>query len=181
RAQPPGLIELAAVAEPHRARAIDDEVDAEIFFLFVQAHEQAPEALVDVPVDVAEVVAGGVVAVVGELDAAALLLRAPLGPHAAGEHPPADDRQGLELALEIVAKQLGSLRARAERLRRAAPAEHVEHTHVAAQALPSGISDRICRITSSLRTPSASPSKLKRMRWRRAGSALAFTSSRLAA
>src|SRR5262249_31955519 len=93
RTQAPRLIDLArGLGRPrtprntprpkrHRGGAIHDEIDAQIFFLFIEPYEQAPEALVDVPIHEAKVVARRVRAVVGELDTAALLLRAPLGAH----------------------------------------------------------------------------------------------------
>jgi hypothetical protein len=62
-----------------------------------ELEEQAVEPAVDVPVDVAQVVALGVVAVVGELRPGA----APLGPllalGAAGEEPPHDQLEVVEL------------------------------------------------------------------------------------
>ena len=99
------------------ALRVDDEVDGEVLLFLVEAHEELLEALVDVPVEVAEVVAGLVVAVVGELDAAAALLRPPLGAQPPGEDAPADEREVLELALELVVEEVvvlggGGLRAR---------------------------------------------------------------------
>src|SRR5262249_28048970 len=61
---------LAVRAEGHRRRRIDDEVDREILFLFVQAEQKLVEALVDVPIEITEVVSGLILAMVGELDAA---------------------------------------------------------------------------------------------------------------
>ena len=111
-AQAPRVVEFPRVTERHRARAIDDEIDAEIFFLFVETHQQLAEALVDVPIDVEKVVAFDVVTMIGELDAAALLFGAPFCPLAPGEHAPADDGERLQLALEIVAEEIFLLDAR---------------------------------------------------------------------
>ena len=57
-------------ADRHRVRDVDQDVDVEILFLLEQAQQQLVEAAVEVPVDVAEVVAARVGAVIGELDAA---------------------------------------------------------------------------------------------------------------
>ncbi len=100
---------MLAVAERHRRARVDDEVDGEVLFLLVEADEEALEALVDVPVEVAKIVARLVVAVVGELDAAPALLRAPLGAQAAREDPPADEREVVELPLELVVEELRRL------------------------------------------------------------------------
>ena len=54
-----------------------------------------------VPVEVAEVVAGRVLAMVGELDAAAELHRPPLGQQLAAEDPPRDQREVLQLLQEV--------------------------------------------------------------------------------
>jgi hypothetical protein len=89
-----------------------------------KANQELAEALVHVPIDGAEVVALDVVAVVGELDAAALLLRAPLGSQASGEDAARDERQHFELALELVVEKLDL--ARALRLRSALTLEEFE-------------------------------------------------------
>ena len=59
----------------------------------------------DVPVEVAEVVARGVLAVVGELDPAAELHRPPLGQELAPEDPPRDEREVFELLQEVGVEQ----------------------------------------------------------------------------
>src|SRR3954452_3019209 len=59
----------------------------------------------DIPVEVTEVVAGGVFAVVGELDAAAHLHRAALGEDLAPEHALGDEREVLQLLHEFGAEQ----------------------------------------------------------------------------
>ncbi len=57
----------------------------EVFFLHEEAEEETVETGVEVPVEEAKVVADDVVLVVGELDALAFLLAAPLALHAAQE------------------------------------------------------------------------------------------------
>jgi hypothetical protein len=109
--QTPSLVELLAVTEAHARRAIDDEVDAEILFLFVHPDEEASEALEHVPVDAAKVVTRRVVAVVGELDAAALLLGTTLGALTTRKYTATHDRERVELLLELVVEEIRLLDA----------------------------------------------------------------------
>jgi hypothetical protein len=71
-----------------------------------------------------------------ELDPAALLLAAPVGAHAAGEHAPADDCQHLEFVLEIVVEQR---RFRGRGPRRDT-AKEIEDAHGFAKAAELGLS-----------------------------------------
>ncbi len=77
----------------------------QVFFLLEPLEQQLVVAGVDVPVEVAEVVAGGVLAVVGELDAAAELHRPPLGQERPAEDPPRDEREVFELLQEVGVEQ----------------------------------------------------------------------------
>src|SRR5205814_1997164 len=86
------VTKLLAVAEAHRRARIDDEIDREVFLFFVEAKEEAIEALIDVPIEVTEVVTGLVFAMIGELDAGAALFRAPLGSHPTGKDTLRDER-----------------------------------------------------------------------------------------
>ena len=61
----------------------------------------------DVPVEVPEVVAGRVLAVVGELDPAAELHRPPLGQELAAEDPPRDEREVFQLLQEFGVEEHG--------------------------------------------------------------------------
>ena len=56
-----------------RRRCVDEERDGDVLLLDEQLDEQLLESGVDVPVELAEVVAQGVVAVIGELDRLAAL------------------------------------------------------------------------------------------------------------
>jgi len=87
--------------ERHRPARVEDEIDGEVFFFLVQADEKAPEPLVNVPVEVAEIIAGLVLTVIRELDATPALLRSPLGPEPAREDTAAHEREVLELALKF--------------------------------------------------------------------------------
>ena len=63
-------------------------------FLFLKPFEQQlTVAGVDIPVEVAEIVAGRVFAMVGKLDSAAQLHRAALGKKLTAKHPPRHERQ----------------------------------------------------------------------------------------
>ena len=98
--------ELSSAAEAHRRAGVDDEIDGEVLLFLEEAQEQSVEALVDVPIEIADVVARLVIAVIGELDAAAALLGAPFGAHAPTENPPAHDGEVVELSLKLVVEQL---------------------------------------------------------------------------
>src|SRR5579864_6231612 len=117
-----------------------------------QLEEEPVEAAVDVPVDVAQVVALGIVAVVGEFRPRAAALGAFLALGASGEQPPNHQLEMVELGDQRRVQQ------------RALP-----HA-VAAAVFRSGVTwARISSMTFSILIPSASPSKLSRRRWRRAG------------
>jgi hypothetical protein len=74
--------------------------------IFIETQKEPLEALVDVPVEVAKVVAGLIVAMVGELDAAAALFRASLGAQTPSEDLLADQGQVVELPLKLVVEEL---------------------------------------------------------------------------
>jgi hypothetical protein len=98
-------------------------VHREVFFLLEELHEQPLAAAVRVPVHEAEVVAGGVVPVVRELDPAAGLLASALAPPRAAHRAPRDEREGLEPLLEGLVEELRA--AFHGRFRSAAqPAQH---------------------------------------------------------
>src|SRR4030095_7905598 len=66
----PGAVgQFAGRAESHRRGGIEEEVEAEILLVHEQLHVEPVEPAVDVPVDVAEIIAQPVGPVVGELDA----------------------------------------------------------------------------------------------------------------
>src|SRR5204862_3748723 len=91
----PSEIELRRLR--HRGADVEDQVDRQVLLFFEQAQEQAADALVRLPVDVPEVVAVGILAVIGEFDAAPALGRAPVGAITPGELAPRDDPDVFEL------------------------------------------------------------------------------------
>jgi hypothetical protein len=121
RGQPARVVEARPPAEAHGRGDVEDDGDGEVLLLLVALHQEALGAAVDAPVEGAQVVAGGVRAVVRELDAAARDARAPLGPHAPREEAPRGHRQVLQLALEGLVEELG-LRGSGP-LRRSQPVE----------------------------------------------------------
>ena len=74
----------------------------QVLFFLEHAQQQLVEAPVDGPVEVAQIVAGGVVAVVGELHARAGLARAPLGANAADEDLLRDDVEVFQLLEKLL-------------------------------------------------------------------------------
>ena len=97
---PPRRIELVRLAVVHAAARVDEDVDGDVLLLDEELHEEALEPRVGVPVELAQVVAGGVVAVVGELDALAAPHAAPLALHPPGGEAPRGQLELLEPAQE---------------------------------------------------------------------------------
>ncbi len=81
-----GVVQLGRVAEIHRQAVVDQHVEVQVFLFHEQANEKAFEPGEQVPVEKAQIVADDVIAIVGELDALALLLAAALALHAAEEN-----------------------------------------------------------------------------------------------
>ena len=105
RRQLPGEIELAAAAEAHAVRAIEQDVDVQVLLFLEALEQQVAVAGVDVPVEIPEVVAGRVLAVVGELDPAAELHRPPLREERTAEHALRDQREVFETRQEVGGEQ----------------------------------------------------------------------------
>ncbi len=101
------VVQLGRVAVVHRRAGVQQRVDVEVFLLEEQLEEQLVEAAVDVPVDVPQVVADGVIAVVGELDRRPPPLAAPLPLHPADEDLTADQLELLQLVEELGVEQGG--------------------------------------------------------------------------
>ena len=101
---------LVGVAEVHRQAGVEQGVDMEIFLLEEELQEQLVEPAVDVPVDVPQVVADGVVAMLGELDRRAPPLALPLALHPADEDLAADQLELFELVQELRVEQRGRAR-----------------------------------------------------------------------
>ena len=99
------VVQLGRVAEVHRQAGVEQRVEVQVLLFEEELQEQLVEPAVDVPVDVPEVVADGVIAVVGEFDrrAAPLALALPL--HPADEDLAADQLELLELVEELGVEQ----------------------------------------------------------------------------
>ena len=82
------------------------DAQRQVLVFFEQADEGVAEAREHAPVDVADVVAGRVLAVVGELEPAADLLGLALGSLAPADQPTGDDLEQLELAEEFIVEQV---------------------------------------------------------------------------
>src|SRR5690606_13806943 len=152
----PGVLHFRRIADPH-GRAVVDQQDQAAISLFGEHFDEEPvEPAVNVPVDVTVVVPRLVLAVVVKLDAAPRSLAAvfagvrPGGLHGRIEAEPA---QG--------ADEFGGEKGR--------------HRYTATSFLAWSTREAMSRSGS---TPSASASKLRISRWRRAGAATRTTSSR---
>src|SRR5882672_26838 len=157
--QPLGVEELRRIAVRHRQAAVDEDGKPQVLLDVEELEEEAVESAVDVPVDVAQVVALRIVAVVGEFRARAAPFRPLLALGAPGKKPAHDQLEMVELRDQRSVEERAFLHA------------------VATAAFRSGVTcPRISSMTFSILIPSASPSKLSRMRWRSAACAAAFTS-----
>src|SRR5690606_26255777 len=96
----PRMVELGRLAERHAGARVDDQVQRQVLLGRVQLEEQLVEPRIDVPVDVAEVVAGPVVTEVGELQAATALRAGALAAQQAAEDLACEQLELLELAQE---------------------------------------------------------------------------------
>ena len=186
----------------HRRRRVDEQRDGDVLLLDEQLDEEPLESGVDVPVELAQVVAERVFAVIGELDRLATLDAPAAALEPAADRRAHDQQQPLELAQERLVEDGRVDLARQERARcpplpakhRRAPSHRPPQRpvrgglRVEARALGhrgraaystvgTATASRIARTADSLVMPSASPSKLRMMRWRRAGRATARMSS----
>ena len=100
RRDPPRHVELRRLR--HRSAGVEHQVDRQILLLVEEPQQQPVQALVGLPVDVAEVVAGGVRPVIGELEPAPALGRQPIGAVLPGERPLRDDVEVFQLLEEVV-------------------------------------------------------------------------------
>ena len=94
-------IELGGRAEIHGRRGVDDQMKAQILLVDEELDVQPIEATVDVPVDVAEVVADAVRAIVAELDAVPPAQAPPLAFHAPAKDAAREQREALELRQKL--------------------------------------------------------------------------------
>ena len=113
RGQPDRLLELAV--EAHRRRAVEHDADRDVVLGLEQADEQLPRAGVQRVVDAPVVVAGVVLAVVGEVDRRPEVGRAVLAGEAPGRAPARHELQPFQLGEQVERQQF-------ERLRHPSPA-----------------------------------------------------------
>ena len=107
------VAQLGRRAEVHRQAGVEQGVDVQVFLFEEQLQEELVEPAVDVPVDVPQVVADGVVAMLGELDRRPPPLALPLALHPADEDLAADQLELLELVQELrVEQRAGRIAAR---------------------------------------------------------------------
>ena len=178
------------------ADASTSSVIGDVLLLDEQLHEELLEPGVDVPVELAKVVAEGVFAVVGELDRLAALDAPPATLEPAADRRAHQQQQPLELAEERLVEDGRVDLARTGRPGGSRPAEHrataasargrrgpgvearsLGHDRRGYSTVGTATASRIARTTASLVMPSASPSKLRMIRWRSDGSATARMSS----
>src|SRR5215831_4604417 len=96
-----GIAQLGRLAESHGAGTVEEEVEVQVLLVHEELQVEAIEAAIDVPVDVAEVVARAVRAIIGELHAHALVRALALAPGPSAEGAPREKGQALELSQEL--------------------------------------------------------------------------------
>ncbi len=106
RREPARHVELRRFC--HRAAGVDHQVDRKVPLLVEQPQQQPVEALVGLPVDVAEIVAGGIRPMVGEFQPPASRWRESIGPVLPGECTLRDHVQILQLSEEVVFESKGA-------------------------------------------------------------------------
>src|SRR6266511_1680229 len=104
--QPRGVVELRGLPELHGGGGVHQQVETEVFLVHEELEIETIQTGVDVPVDVADVVANPVGTVIRELDADALAGAAALAPDAPAERAPREQRETLELGEEVRREQI---------------------------------------------------------------------------
>src|SRR5262252_8239357 len=95
------IAQLGRLAESHGAGAVEEEVEVQVLLVHEELQVEAIEAAIDVPVDVAEVVARAVRAIIGELHAHALVRALALAPSPSAEGASRKEGQAFELSQEL--------------------------------------------------------------------------------
>ncbi len=101
----PREIKFARFTEAHRLTGVEENADRQLAFLFVEFEEQPFEPPVEIPVQVTEIVAVGVVAVIGELDRLAARAAPALAAGGAFGPPRREQLELLEAAQEFGSEQ----------------------------------------------------------------------------
>jgi hypothetical protein len=92
-------------AEGHAARRVHEQVNAEVFLFDEQFEEHALQTRVRLPVHVAQIVAGRVFPIIGELDARSAFGGALFALHSAGKRPVGHDRQPVQFLQKLGIQQ----------------------------------------------------------------------------
>src|SRR6187399_1874250 len=91
RGNPLRLIELGRLG--HRSADVKEEIDRQIALFVKESQEQPIQPLVGVPIDVTKVIAGRVLPVIGELEAATPLVRRAVRPVLTSKRALRDDME----------------------------------------------------------------------------------------
>jgi hypothetical protein len=88
-----GIIELIRIAHRHTSGAVEQEIDIHIFFFFKPPDQSVAESGIDIPIEIAQIIAEVVIPVIGKDDPAPHLPGTPVGKQLPLKHPPGDQRQ----------------------------------------------------------------------------------------
>ncbi len=161
----PDVVELARVAPIHRARAVEKQVDVQVFFLDEKLEHELPPARVSVPIDVPPIVAADEWTVLGKFHAGAARVATAFGALTALRQTARRQRERFEPGEERGVEQGVN-----------GDGAHAAKNQLSfCQASRRPVSTRPIRSSASM--PSACASKLSITRCRNTGSALPSKSS----
>ena len=112
----PGEIKLARLAKRHRFAGVEKEGDRQFAFLLVEFQEQPIQPAVEVPVQIAKIVPGDIIAVIGELDRLAARLAASFAFERTLRAPLREQLELFESAEEFWGEKSGHDSARGSRM-----------------------------------------------------------------
>jgi hypothetical protein len=98
------VVELRGIAKRHAGAGVDEGIEVKVFLLEKELDDQLVEPGVEIPVEGSQVVAGDVVAIVGEFDTLTLPLAPPLPLHPATKDLAGHQLEPLELGHQIGGK-----------------------------------------------------------------------------
>ena len=102
-----GVVQLGWVAEIHRCTCVDQREEVQVLLFQKQLEKQAVEPSVEIPIDEAQIVAGDIIAEVGELDALPFAAAATFTFHPSAKDLATHQLQPLQLSQQFGASSKG--------------------------------------------------------------------------
>ena len=101
--------EFTTIGKAHTARTVEQQPDVQVLFFLKPSDQQVTVPGIDVPVEIPEVFAGAVFAMVGEFDTGPCLASSALSQQLSAKYPFRHDRKVFEACQEIGRKQHGAV------------------------------------------------------------------------